>query len=110
MEVCNTDFMCEDCNVLNIVNAIYSKKYPFNWRLFGEHFKLQSSLAEIKGKYLEDEFIVRVIELWYFSTPSDQCTWERLQEGLRPAGSVLEASLRLREPHSSGKSMVIMCS
>ena len=77
--------MDQECNVLNIVNAIYSMKFCFDWAYFGEHFELQERLQGIKASYtLEDEFIVRAIELWCGTRSVEECTWENLQKGLKP--------------------------
>ena len=66
------------------------------------HFKLNpSKVNAIKKRFHEEEHIVRIIELWYESTPSQECTWSKLKEGSSAIQSVFESSVPPKHKTSS---------
>lgn len=90
VSLCHSDFMDQECNIRNIVNAIYSVDIGFNREVFRSHFKIPK---EFTRGIRNEECVVRMIELWYENTVPADRTWEKLQEGLILTESLFESSM-----------------
>ena len=78
------DTTSEECNILNVVNWVYSKGCEnFSWSRFGD-FRFQNQLSVIEKSYPKEEYYVRAIELWYQRATEDERTWEQLEKRLKP--------------------------
>lgn len=63
------------------------------------------------SNYHKDEFVVRVVELWYNSRTLEECTWDKLLAGLKPAPSISTNgdAIMVGDNDTTKKEITVLC-